>query len=328
MHPNPKEAQVNDLYQRVLIAVDGSIQATHAALYAARILIHEKTKFTLFLVENTVPEAFWDNQPNGTEEPGPVKLNGWWEENHIRYNRKIIEKIRTDLIKEGFSNEAIEVKIRPRRMGIARDIIRESKKGYDLVVAGRIGHNIHTGAILGNCARKLISSITHVPLVIVGGNPDSTGVLIGFDASDGAKNCVRQLKKSITRKIEKVKICYVSRSLNLMSGSFDPFQASLDSYNTMEQEHQIHHQSRMRPHLQKAETILRDADFDRAGVDSIILRSYLSRSEGLMDEAKKSGYDTVMVGRRGHSIVEDFLLGRVGDKLVQMGQDRAIWLVN
>ncbi|VFQ47231.1 universal stress protein [Desulfoluna butyratoxydans] len=319
---------MNDLHQRVLIPVDGSIQSTHAALYAARILIPEKTTFTLFLVENVVPETFWDNQSDGMEGPSPDKLGGWWEENHIRYNRKVIEKIRTDLIKEGFSDESVEVKIRPRRVGIARDIIRESKKGYDLVVAGRIGHNIHTGAILGNCARKLIASVNHVPLVIVGGNPDSTGVLIGFDASEGSKNCVRQLKKSVTRNIEKVKICYVSRSLNLMSGSFDPFQASLDAYNLMEQEHQIHHQSRMRPHLQKAETILRDAGFDRAGVDSIILRSYLSRSEGLMDEAKKSGYDTVMVGRRGHSIVEDFLLGRVGDKLVQMGQDRAIWLVN
>lgn len=319
---------MNELNKRVLIAVDGSIQSTHAALYAARILIPETTSFTLFLVENTVPETFWDSQADGLEEPNADKLSGWWEENHIRYNRRIIEKIRKDLVKEGFADDAIETKIRPRRIGIARDIIKESKKGYDLLVAGRIGHNIHTGAVLGNCARKLIASVNHIPLVIVGGNPDNEGVLIGFDASDGAKTCVRKVKQLVSRDVEKIKICYVSRSLNLMSGSFDPFQASLDSYHVMEQEHQIHHQSRMRPHLQKAETILREAGFSRAGVDSIILRSYLSRSEGLLDEAKKNGYDTIMVGRRGHSLVEDFLLGRVGDKLVQMGQDRAVWLVS
>ncbi|WP_300667884.1 universal stress protein [Desulfoluna sp.] len=319
---------MNDLHQRVLIAVDGSIQSTHAALYAAKILNPEKTSFTLFLVENTVPETFWDNQSDGTEETNSVKLNGWWEENHIRYNRRMVEKVRSDLVKEGFPEESVEIKIRPRRVGIARDIIRESKKGYDLVVAGRIGHNIHTGSILGNCARKLIATITQIPLVVVGGNPNNTGVLIGFDGSDGAKKCVRKVKQLITHDVKKIKICYVSRSLNLMSGSFDPFQATLDSYHVMEQEHQVHHQSRMRPHLQKAETILRDAGFSRAGVESIILRSYLSRSEGLMDEAKKNGFDTVVVGRRGHSVVEDFLLGRVGDKLIQLGQDRAIWIVN
>lgn len=319
---------MNDLHQRVLIAVDGSIQSTHAARYAAQILNPETTSLTLFLVENTVPESLWDSQPDGMEAAGNVKLTGWWEENHIRYNRRIVEKIRNDLVREGFPETSVEVKIRPRKVGITRDILKESQKGYDLVVVGRIGHNIHTGAILGNCARKLSTTLTHIPLVIVGGNPDSTGVLIGFDASEGAKKCVRTMKALITRKVEKVKICYVSRSLNLMSGSFDPFQASLDSYHMIEQEHQIQHQSRMRPHLQKAETILREAGFSRAGVDSIILRSYMSRSEGLMDEAKKNGCDTIMVGRRGHSLVEEFLLGRVGDKLVQMAQDRAVWIVS
>ena len=319
---------MNDLNQRVLIAIDGSVQSINAAYYAGRILIPEKTSLTLFLVENILPETLWDNRPDGSEDASSVNLNGWWEENHIQHNRKMVEKVRDNLIREGYPEASVEVKIRPRQTGIARDIIKESKKGYDLVVAGRIGHNIHTGAILGNCARKLSSSLAHTSLAIVGGLPDSEGVLIGFDASGGAKKCVKKMAQMTTRNVQKIKLCYVSRSLNLMSGSFDPFQASLDTYRLVEQEHQLQHQSRMRPHLQKAETMLRDEGFSRAGVDSTILRSYLSRSEGLMEEAKKNGCGTIMVGRRGHSLVEEFFLGRVGDKLMQLGQDRAVWLVS
>jgi nucleotide-binding universal stress UspA family protein len=158
---------VNDLNQRVLIAIDGSVQSINAAYYAGRILIPEKTTLTLFLVEDILPETLWDSRPDGSEDANSTNLNGWWDENHIQYNRKIVEKVRKTLVKEGYPEASVEVKIRPRRTGIARDIIKESKKGYDLVVAGRIGHNIHTGTVLGNCARKLTSSLTHTSLVML-----------------------------------------------------------------------------------------------------------------------------------------------------------------
>ena len=318
---------MNNRQQRVLIAVDGSVQSINAAYYAGRILMPEKATLTLLLVENLLPETLWDNRPDGNDSAKDVNLTGWWEKNHLQYNRKIVEKIRGNLIREGYPEASVEIKINTRQVGIARDIIKESKNGYDLVVAGRIGHNIHTGAVLGNCARKLISSLTHTSLAIVGGLPEAKGIIVGFDDSIGSRRCITKIKESATRKLGKIKVCYVSRSLNLMNGSFDPFQASLDGYHLVEQEHQIKHQSRMRPHLQKAETLLRDEGFSRAGVDSIILRSYMSRSEGLLDEAKKNNCGTLMVGRHGHSRVEEFFLGRVGDKLVQLAQDRAIWLV-
>jgi nucleotide-binding universal stress UspA family protein len=113
-----------------------------------------------------------------------------------------------------------------------------------------------------------------------------------------------------------------------MSGSMDPFQASLDTYNTAEQEHQIAQRNKMLPKLRTAEEELLKSGFSKDRVDSVIMKSHQSRSEGLMEEAKDKGFGTIMVGRRGHSIVEEFFLGRVGDKLVQLAEDRAVWIVH
>ncbi len=315
-------------HRRVLIAVDGSVQSINAAYYIGRLLIPEKTTLTLFLVENLVPEVLWDTPAEDREGAAPVHLDGWWESIHIKHNRNIVGKIRDTLIREGFPEASVEIKIRPRNRGIARDIIEESQKGYDLVVAGRIGHNIHTGAMLGNCARKLITAITHTSLAIVGGLPDTKGVLIGFDGSDGSRKCLKNMAEMMSRKIETISMCYVSRPLSPRNDSLDPLNITLSAYHQAEQTHQKNHQLRMRPRLQKAEAELTAHGFSPESIHSIILRSYPSRSEGLIEEAKKHGCTTLMVGRRGHSCVEAFFLGRVGDKLIQLAQDRAIWLVS
>ncbi len=313
--------------QRILIALDGSGQALKAAEYAANIMKPETSDVTLFLVESPIPESLWDSQPEETNVFESPMANGWWEE-QLEANRKSLETARKTFLEAGFPDASVHVKIAPREAGIARDIIKESKKGYDLVVAGRVGHSIHTGATLGNCARKLVSALSHTSLVIVGGQPDDGSILIGFDASKGSKRCMRMAERLITRTIERIHLCYVSRSLNIMSGAIDPFESSLGIPQMVEQEHQIGQRNRMLPILKSAEEQLRQSGFPKTAVASMIMKSYLSRSEGLATESQDRGYSTIMVGRRGHSIVEEFFLGRVGEKLVQLAEDMAVWIVH
>ena len=48
---------------------------------------------------------------------------------------------------------------------------------------------------------------------------------------------------------------------------------------------------------------------------------------GLIQFARQNDIGTLVMGRRGLSRVEDFLMGRVGHKIVNTVRNRAVWIV-
>ena len=53
-----------------------------------------------------------------------------------------------------------------------------------------------------------------------------------------------------------------------------------------------------------------------------------SRAKAIVEEAKNGGYGTIVVGRRGLSRVEEFFMGRVSNKVMQLAQAMAVWVVS
>ena len=53
-----------------------------------------------------------------------------------------------------------------------------------------------------------------------------------------------------------------------------------------------------------------------------------SRAKAIVDAAQKGGFGTVVVGRRGMSGVEEFVMGRVSNKVMQLAKEMAVWVVN
>jgi nucleotide-binding universal stress UspA family protein len=52
-----------------------------------------------------------------------------------------------------------------------------------------------------------------------------------------------------------------------------------------------------------------------------------SRSKALIDMAADQKCDTLVLGRRGHSAVVEFFMGRVGRKAVEMSRNMAVWII-
>lgn len=52
-----------------------------------------------------------------------------------------------------------------------------------------------------------------------------------------------------------------------------------------------------------------------------------SRAMAIFEEAKKGGYGTIVLGRRGLSRVEEFFMGRVSNKVMQLAKEMAVWIV-
>ena len=59
-----------------------------------------------------------------------------------------------------------------------------------------------------------------------------------------------------------------------------------------------------------------------------IIKDASSRAAAIAGEAMVGGYGTIVLGRRGISKIFEFSMGRVTDKVIQLAQDRAVWVVS
>ena len=62
-------------------------------------------------------------------------------------------------------------------------------------------------------------------------------------------------------------------------------------------------------------------------VSSQICEKAISRAGTIVDRAKQEDIGTIIMGRRGHSHVRDFFIGRVTNKVIHMARDRTVWVI-
>jgi nucleotide-binding universal stress UspA family protein len=63
-------------------------------------------------------------------------------------------------------------------------------------------------------------------------------------------------------------------------------------------------------------------------VSTKVVTGVASRAKAIVEEARKGGYGTIVMGRRGLSRLEEFYMGRVSNKVLQLAKEMAVWVVN
>ena len=71
------------------------------------------------------------------------------------------------LLKAGFKEERITVKIQAKSRGIARDIVAEAASGYGTIVMGRRGLSGIKEFVMGSVSQKVLHSVKDISIVIV-----------------------------------------------------------------------------------------------------------------------------------------------------------------
>ncbi|MCW7755005.1 universal stress protein [Desulfobotulus sp. H1] len=311
---------------KYLIAIDGSDASVAAARYAAAVLPSDRCEIVLFLVEYDMPESFWDIDPEPQIHPQQESMNEWRHRQN-RFFTSSMEKIRSLFIEAGFPLEKVQIKIQRRKTGVTRDIVSESMDGYNGLIAGRTGFSSLSRLPLGSVARKLVSRIHSIPLVLVGENPETRHILIGFDDSHGSRRSIRMASSLFAGTDKQIHLRHVARSINPISGNFYPYPASMDPAELLFTDQSRIHKNKMNPALDKAVQILKERGVHAKNIDTAIIEGYMSRSLGLLDTAEKEKWGTIFVGRRGISRVQDFFIGRVGEKLIEMAKQQAVWII-
>ncbi|MBW2608634.1 MAG: universal stress protein [Deltaproteobacteria bacterium] len=292
--------------RKILLAVDGSDQAFEAVRYVSLLFPPNRMEVVLFHVMTKVPESFWDVE----KEPAysnKVATTRAWELQQKKEIQEFMEKARRLFLDQNVPEDAVRIKIQERKVGIARDIIYESQNDYHGVVVGRWGMSQLKDFLSGSIANKLIGRLINVPLCVVGGIPKIGKILVAIDASEGAMRAID----------------YVGDMVDSLHWEVTLFHAVRD----LDREELHRAEKSMEYVFEEASGHLEKAGFNNNQITTRMITGVPSRAGAIVVEALKEGYGTIVVGRRGLSHVEEFFMGRVSNKVIQMARKMAVWVV-
>jgi len=314
--------------EKFLVAVDCYDQSLDLVAYFSEIVQPDHHQVVLFHVLHQVPRVFFDleNELSVNSDLFPVQD---WVTHERATADTFLNRARCILLDAGFSSDAMSIKVQPVRRGVARDILDESHEGYKALLVGRAETNARNETAIGTVTTKLLSRTNHIPIAVVGGKPDSDKILVGIDKSAGAMGGVDFVNSVFRDSGCEVTLYHVIRSLKLMEARYDHDDGYWPIFFP---EHELRWQKmsklKIKPVIDTARKKFVRSGWPQDKVSSRIMLDSDTRSQNLINESRNGGYGTIVVGRRGTSMVKEFFLGRVSQKVLNMGDRMAVWIIS
>jgi len=307
---------------RILIAVDGSNESLDVVRYVGASAQPSGTEIVLYTVLGKIPETFWDSGKDSLWEP-KIEAARKWEKRQLDHAVGCINSAFQILTEHGFPPARITTKISPQLEGVARDIIAEAKRQYDILVIGRGKSASMQDQVLGSVASKIVDNGPAPAIWLIGAKPISDRVLIAMDHSASALKIVRHGATHLNRKTNGITLFHAIRGIAAISPP-----EMVDIFPLSYQEQLIRDAEReMQPVMLRAEALLNELDIAPDRIATRIVTGVRSRAASIIDEAKKEGCGTIVVGRRGVTKVADFKMGRVTNKLIQLAKEQALCII-
>jgi nucleotide-binding universal stress UspA family protein len=304
---------------KLLVAVDGSERALRTAKYLASMPAFFNMQINLFNVFAGVPESYYDLR----REPASVNATAGlysWEKLQRGQIEQHLQKCRNLLLSADYNPAKVRTTLQKRRVGIARDIIAESKKGYSAVVLRRRGMGGLQGLILGSVALKLLNAIDSVPIIFAGRKTSHRRILIAVDGSENAMRAVDFVADTLSG------FDYTVGLVTVLRSETQPERAVAVDGNLQKVMDEV--EPEVRRSLNQSQDKLIAAGFDGSKLTLEIVRGASSRAAAIVEVAEQGGFDTIVLGRRGLSRVQQFFAGRVSTKVLQIGRKHHVWIVS
>jgi nucleotide-binding universal stress UspA family protein len=312
--------------KKILVALDGSRASLDTVAYLAHVLPAAGSEVVLFTITTATPESFWDIEGEPSQD-----LTDLWKKHRKKSLEKFVEEARKIFADASFDQNDITIKIQDRTKGIARDIIKESAKGYDAVVIGRTGMNPITRVVIGSVANKLVENITEMPVCIVGKNVRNRKILVAVDASESAMRCLKYAGEMFGKTEAEFLLFHVIRDYDFKlseTRDMDDIDIEESRWLKITQAELQKATQKMNSVMEKALIELKNMGISRNRITTKIITGMATRGGSIAAQAMLAGYSTIVIGRRGLSKVGEFNMGRVCYKVVQLGNEVAVWVVN
>ena len=309
-------------FKKILIAVDGSSHSLDAVRYVALNFSSTDLRVNLLYVMDTAAETFGDLEKAEFFERKMRAKHTVWEKTEKKAAQDFLDEARSLLLRANFREDDVRVIIQKRQVGIARDIIAESSRGYDAVVVGRRGLSKLEDIFLGSVSYKIVQGVENTPVWVVGGDIRSRKMLLAVDDSDNSRKAVDYASTFAVANGAEVKLFNVVREFRLdFLDISTPRGAEIEMRIVKELERDI--QQMFAAYRKQLEW---------AGVEAVRISSKYTLQSGtragdILKEAKEGNYGTIVMGRRGLSKVHEFFLGRVTTKVLHRAAGFALWIV-
>jgi nucleotide-binding universal stress UspA family protein len=308
----------NKSQKKVLLTFDGSEHAFHAINYVCKLAPFHKMKIVLFNVFSSKPESYLDLEKDPLFSQSTPHVMAW-EMQQKKEIQKSMDKAKQKLLHSGFFPDAVSIKIHNRKEGIARDIVKEAKNGYSAVIIGRRGTGTFKDIIVGSVAKKIVEKVAFLPVLMIGEIPPDDKFLVAIDSSENATQAVDYVAQMLGGFDFKIDLFHAIRGdQSIHSGIahlFFPKESLADA------------EAGATALFDKAKRRLEEAGFTSDQINTKLVSGVPSRAEAIVKEAREGDYGTIVLGRRGLSKVQEFLLGRVSNKVIHIIRRRALWVV-
>lgn len=244
-----------------------------------------------------------------------------------RKNKEIAERVlaeaRKILIDKGFNEENIKPHYQQCESTIARDIYYWAKnKRADTILMSRRGQTDFKPFIMGEISTRLVEYCRDCPLWIVGGGVRSKKALIAVDSSENALRAVDHAGFMLSETDCKATIFYTMRHLR----RFVPLEA-LEEAPDLEEFWKNKAGQQIAPYMKKAKEILLDAGLSEDQIATKVIDGSRSAADDILKEARKNGFGTIVLGRRGVSKIKELFMGSVTRKILNSFSGLTLWIV-
>ena len=303
--------------KRLLVLLDGSERSRETVTYVTEVKAFKDKAIVLYHVYSEIPEYYWDLDLDPQHPSHTFPGFEAWQREKLESINTFMEEARSRLLKSGFSDDQVVVDIHKRETGIARDILAEAARDFEAVVMRRRGMSKTTGIVLGSVSAKLLAKLSDTPVLLAGKRPLTDKILIAVDGSDSSSRAVDFAAAQLGSYGYTAELLHVIRG-----GTLTPTNPEFipeEMLALIDQE--------MAKQIEEMKSRLIAAGFDADKVTGKIINGVPSRSEAIVREAENGDFETIVLGRKGVSRIEEFLLGSVSEKVIHSGREFTVWIV-
>ncbi len=305
--------------KQIMAAIDGSIYSSNALDYLIR-LFGGEADIAIHLV-SIVSSAGSDQ--NWMLDVDPLRGQTPAVERRVRVADRYLQDARARLLRNGFGEEQITVRVEVSTAGVATAIHHDASRGrYDALLVGRRGVGKVGEMFFGSVSAFLIKQCHEVPLWIIDGEVTSTRFLLAVNSTPESLLAADHLGY-IMQGCPDVEIC-LYHSIPIFGSRTAAREEDFIRQWGKEwcKEHLDIENYLFHAHAR----ILTDNGIDRKRISQLPMRRDLDASRDLLRQARRHHCGTIVIGRRGRDIAKGFM-GGVSDRTMQQAQDMAIWLV-
>ena len=302
----------------ILFPLDGSDQSMEVVRYISRAVNLVNAEIVLLSVIDKTPDVHWDPERDQAVSEHLEHMKSW-DKYKEQKMRECFGAAREILKARGVPESALTCNVVKRKRGIARDIIDESRFGYDAVAIARSGLGRMDESMLGSVAAKVFINVVDSTVCLLGGRPEAGRIFVALDGSLGALRAVNFVCKMLNTPDSVVCLAHIVR----LPWTRDGVEIDEDIANRIA----LAHEESMKRVFEKAVHRLLDAGFVPENIATKVIKTSGSRAACILNEAKAARFGTIVLGRKGLDDVSEFHMGRIPYKLGYIAKDIALWLV-